>query len=483
MMPALLRKLAPTTCLTVFFLLLVAAKFLAPLVLFDLPLGYDPGIYRYLFVRHALGFPPFVLAPMDSWAYAHPLGLFFFSSILMRLGVPADWLIGWIWNAMTIVLLCALSVVTAKREGRAVGACVLLMGALSAPYYDGFSAMYWKTYLALFFMILAFHFLQRRSWWALLPAILCLVTHNQTGLLFALVTGTWWFLRMLQHWRDPRWQRATGIGLLLVLVAAIVYLPVWQEAIVPHLKKILTLRGDDAPSGSFPSPVFYLRMNAVVLFCGAYGFVRILLRDRHLSLWSLAVLWSAAFVCFRLYFYLRFFLLLDFFLLPFAAYGVVDVWKKNTHILWHAFLVLLFILQAYLSLQVFAMRTVDIDAETFQIVRSVSHVQLPEHALVMTLENKSTTWLRGWLTDYRVMGPGIFGMKWLDYDKWVEVIYGSHEERVHLLKEITRIARGPVYFLITPLFFDFYGDAAETFLQDPCFRQLSGYPLLEVTCT
>src|SRR5690242_15865719 len=76
-------------------IILLTIKFLWPLFQYHIPLGYDAGIYRYLFVRHAQGFPPFWLGPIDPWAKGHPLGLFFFSTILMRIGVPVDWLIGW----------------------------------------------------------------------------------------------------------------------------------------------------------------------------------------------------------------------------------------------------------------------------------------------------------------------------------------------------------------------------------------------------
>ena len=87
-------------------LLLLLLRYFQTYFQYDFPLGYDAGIYRYLFLKHGAAFPPFVLGDVAPWARGHPLGLFFFTTILMKLGVPADWLVGWIWNLVPVVLVC-----------------------------------------------------------------------------------------------------------------------------------------------------------------------------------------------------------------------------------------------------------------------------------------------------------------------------------------------------------------------------------------
>jgi hypothetical protein len=456
--------------------LLVLTKFLWPLFAYDVPLGYDPGIYRYMFLRHAEGFPPFAIAEMDAWAHNHPLGLFFFSTILLKAGVPVGWLLGWIWNMFPAVLIATFAWITAKREGKNVGAFVLLAGALSVPLYDGFSAMYWKTFVALLFAIWAFHLIDKRSFFAIVPAFLALVTHNQTGLLFALVIGSWWALQIATHWKNPAWRKATLFGLVAVLLAALAYSPVWKQAIGDHIIPLLTMRGDSVPAGSFPPREFYLKMNGLLLLSGLYGLVLAVRRDRRVTLWLLAVLWSAAFVGLRLFFYRRFFLQLDFFLLPFAAIGMADIWKRTPQYLWRGMLIALVTAQAYLSYQVVLLRQPDIDIETFEIIRSLESV-VPEEALVLTLENKSTTWLRGWLPSNDVAGPGLFSLPW-SREQWEQLLYGSHTEKQALL----RLLPGEVYLLLTPLFYDFYGEQANIFIADSCFEKVEGAPLLHVTC-
>lgn len=110
-------------------------RYLRTLFLTDIPIGYDVGIYRYLFLRHGDAFPPFVLGDIEPWARGHPLGLFFFSTLLLKIGVPVDWLIGWVWNFMPVLLLTTLALVRGKRDLTHIAA-ILLVGSLSIAFYD-----------------------------------------------------------------------------------------------------------------------------------------------------------------------------------------------------------------------------------------------------------------------------------------------------------------------------------------------------------
>ncbi|PIQ76700.1 hypothetical protein COU78_05405 [Candidatus Peregrinibacteria bacterium CG10_big_fil_rev_8_21_14_0_10_49_24] len=466
----------PTALWGLGFATLLVAKFLWPLFTYDIPLGYDPGIYRYLFLRHAEGFPPFFIGEMDAWAHNHPLGLFFFSTILLRAGLPVDWFLGFIWNLFPIVLIATYAWITSRKEGATTGILVLLVGALSVPLYDGFSAMYWKTFAALLFAIWTFYLLEKKSLLAIVPGILTLVTHNQTGLLFALTVGTWWAIQMIHKRNDPTWRKASLIGGVVLILAALAYLPVWKQAVGDHLLPLLTMRGDDVPAGSFPPVNFYMKMNGLLLLAGVYGCIVSFKKQRRATLWILAVLWSAAFVFLRLFFYRRFFLQLDFFLMPFAAIAIADCWKRLPSFVGEVVLISFIAAQGYLSYQVLLLRQPDIDAETFAIVSSL-HTMIPEDALVLTLENKSTTWVRGWLPQNNVAGPGLFSLPW-SRDRWEQLLFGTHEEKEALLG----LLPGKVYFVLTPLFYSYYGEFADAFIADSCFEKLQDKPLLLVTC-
>lgn len=63
--------------------ILLLAKFLWPLFAYDIPLGYDPGLYRYLFLQYAESIKDFTLPELLPWASEHPPGLFVLAAPLL----------------------------------------------------------------------------------------------------------------------------------------------------------------------------------------------------------------------------------------------------------------------------------------------------------------------------------------------------------------------------------------------------------------
>ena len=70
----------------VVLVVLLSIKFLLPVFLFPIPLGYDPGIYRFLFLKYAETFP--LLPELPRWAGEHPPGLFLIAAPFLDLGMP-----------------------------------------------------------------------------------------------------------------------------------------------------------------------------------------------------------------------------------------------------------------------------------------------------------------------------------------------------------------------------------------------------------
>ena len=462
-------------------------KFFWTLVAFRMPLGFDAGLYRYLFVRHADGFPPFVIAPMDPWARAHPLGLFFFTSILLKFGLPVSWLLGWIWNLFPVLLAATFAFVIGKRDGRIVGVLVLFAALLSISYFDGFVAMYWKTYVSLLWCVVTYRLIEKKSYWAILTGMLTVATHHQTGLLFGLAFSTWFILRFIDDLRRGKKFVVRDlllpfvIGVCVLAIGLLWYLPVWQGAIADQWK--LLLAGETNVGGNFPSALFYIRTEGIFLALGAVGFGLSLLKERW-TLWQLSVLWSFIFVAGHLLFFRRFFLQFDFFLWPFVALAMQTFWmqyrtSKKHHI---ARTVNRSILIAAVGVQLLTMASVismnaPILNEKDVIAVNAFKDHLPADALILGLDNESVTLLRGWMPYAHVGGPGLFESAWT-YDQWKSFILGTHDDRVSLASTLPPHA----YVYDSANFQLYYRSAANTFLSDPCFQRTEYQGLYEVVC-
>jgi len=458
-------------------LLLASAKFLYPVFAFDLPLGYDPGIYRYLFLKYAQVFPSFSIPDLKPWAQEYPYGLFLFAAPLLKLGVPVSWFLGWIWSAMAVALLALLAWVFARREGMITGILILLTGTLSIAFYDGFAAMYWKTFFSLFFLVLTFHFFERKSLWMMVPCgALTFLSHNQTGLILGLALAAWWVLNVRSNWRDPLFRKWTIAFTVIAVLGLIWYAPIWYRAFWAPLKSVFLLRGEDAPSGEFREAIFYIRYAGILLAFGIAGFIANFRRERF-TVWQLAVLVCAVFIVFKLVFYKRFFLQLDFFLLPFAAMGLKAAWERFSSPTGRAILVGLLVMQGWLSIQQMLYWEPRYDARILASIEGIPQI-VEKDATVIALENETAVWLLGWLPDLQTGGPGLFDEPAWTYQQWEELLYGTHVQRLALLDGMTR----PLYFVASPLFFSYYGDAVKGFLADSCLKKVEGTMLLKVVC-
>lgn len=457
-------------------LTVLVVKYGLPLVRFSLPLGYDPGMYRYLFLRYAEGWPPFILPDLLPWAKEHSMGLFLFTTPLIKAGLPVDWLTGWIWNTFSVALLCLLSWVVSRREGSTVGLLVLLMGLLSQAYFDGFYAMYWKTYLALFFLILCFDALERWSPLAILWALLTLISHTQTGLILGLSLLSSWAWQAPVMWRDRRWRRFMIALGCVALISLLFYLPQWDNAVRSPLLSIFLLRGDQAPGGSFPETLFYVRVTGILLALGIGGFLNSL-RQKRGTLWQFAVLWCALFIVFRLVFYRRFYLQLDFFLLPFAALAVRDLWRNYSMPLLRVALIVLLLVQGAITFSLSLQVRPDIAPEVFAIVKQTSKRAFPEHATIISLDNTSAPWLLGWMPDYRIGAPGLFDTPGWTYAQWEQALYGDSAARRSMLESLP----ADTFFLETPVLHEHYKEAINPFLADPCLEVVVPH-VLRVSC-
>ncbi len=473
---SLVRRHAVSLSIGVLLLALLV-KFLLPLMRFDVPLGYDVGMYRYLFLHYAQSLSYLNLPDLPQWAQEYPPALYVLFGILINIGLPVDAAIGWIWNLMPVFTLCVLAWVTAKRHGTSVGVLVLLVGFLSAPFYDGFYAMYWKTVVSLLLTVLTYYFAERLSPLFLLTALLTVLVHQQTGLVLILALGLWWLI-ILPRSRSNMRYRVLTVGLLVAAgISFLWYLPQWNRAILSPLKSIFLLYGDDAPPGTFPERMYYVRTMGILLLFGIAGFVRSFRSERG-SLWQLSVLVCAVFVVFRFVFYQRFFLQLDFFLMPFAAAAIAEFWKKFSAPWARGLLVVLLLAQAVVSLQVSLTRVPLFSRQELLKIVSLRET-LPPNAAVIALEDVSGPWLLGWLPDLRVGAPGLLDFPVWTYEDWQAFIDGSNADRKALLAGL----QGPVYFFFTKTFTDYYGERADHLFNDPCLKKLDGQPLLESVCS
>ena len=499
-------------------------KYVWTLMFFDVPLGYDAGIYRYLFSIHAGGWPPFMLADAPAWTQSHPLGLFFFSSILLRLGVPVDWLIGWIWNFFPVVLSVLIAWTWHKRDVRTHGfdAVVMLCALLSSVQFDGFTAMYWKAFVAFAWCVLSFRLIERTSAWWILPGMLTLATHLQVGLILGVSVMSVLVSHLLaDRYKDARFLCWTG--LVALVSGALWYVLTYPIAVAPLLEPVFQSLGKvlfgvfafvalcsadafflfdkkylrhsigkllpyafiaciilvalvtavtgstaSGVSGSFISLSDYLTGSFPLLVLGATGLLLSFRRERG-SVWQWAVLWCAGFALTGFFFHLRFILPLDFFLLPFCALGVYELWRTRATGM-RLLVVCLLVLQAALTAAHVTNARPELDSTLVHRIAIIGSA-IPKRSVVLTLDNITAPWMLGFMPHARLVAPGIFESR--TEDEWTRFLYGSREERLAFLRTFER----PLFLYASPVFDAFYPPEVKALFDDRC---LDSTPYAEV---
>lgn len=401
--------------------------------------------------------------------------------------MPVDWLVGWIWNLFPVVLAGTFAAVISNRYGRFIGMCTLIAALLSVAYFDGFAAMYWKTFASLFWCVLAFRAFERRSWLGIPFGILGVATHHQTGLLFGLVFLSWIILAALPFTQStqttflsgkklsPRLVFMTvGAGAVILIIGILAYLPIWRDAVLTNLPALLGQT--EAASGNFPPPLFYVQTEGILLLLGAYGFVQNIRRERW-TLWQLSVIWSFLFVALHLLFYRRFFLQLDFFLLPFAGMALADIWTRFATVGARLSLIAVCLVQVALMVNTITLRKPPVSDETLAAAINAGNV-VEQDGFILGLDPDSATLLRGWAPDKHVGGPGLFESQW-SFDQWKRFLLGSHNERAALIAHMPQ----PLYVFVSPQFATYYGSYADQFLSDSCFMHTDHPMLYRAACT
>lgn len=454
----------------------LAVKFFSVLLLVDGPVAYDTGINRYLFLKYAETFP---FAPdLGPWFREHSPALYYAFAPLLRLGLPVDWVTGWLWNAYCVFLVGVLAYVTGKRYDVKTGVAVLVVALCSKAYFDGLTFQYWKTYAALLLAVASFELATRRKKLTVLPLVLCVFTHHQTALIAVPSVACWWLWDSIRRgaYKDRRWRLSTAIAAGVLSLFLLWYVLENSAFVGYQLRFILGLHERGSYGGNFAPLMAFLRWTPFLLAAGLYGFC-MSFREEKATPWRFAVLWCMLFVLLRLYFYRRFFLLLDFFLMPYAAKTLWRCIRPEAPGRLRAFAILFTVTQVVISLAF--VHAVMAPTEGF-VIRHIQDFSrhIEADATLIVPENQTAPAILGWAPSFDLIAPGLFGNDW-PQKKWDTFVFGTTEER----KEIVSQLPVPTYVVLAPAFHRLYtGDNTDSFLSDPCFEAVQGTILLRIIC-
>ena len=387
-----------STCLTLFL-----ALRLWPYFHNDIPLGYDPGLYRFAFTHF-----PFQFQWLTSM---YPPGLPF----LVRLFHQETALIPLIIT-FSLLLFVSVYIFTYRYFGNKAAMWATFLLACSLVQYRVYYWYYLKNIIALAFLLLAMASAMKKSYWTIFWGALVVYFHTPTDfILYAgLVSGALFM-------KNQRRYYLSCLGLILGLASPYL-VATFKNGYLPLLGNIVSSHGE--PSGTFYEPAEILVLSILYVPLGLIGFWK---KWRFAPALVLPTIGLFITSLFQLYFYRRLLIYLDLFLLIFAASFIAQIKNK--------ILLTGYVIASLVYVVFFVKSTAypQIDPGEFQEIKSLQTVSANSYLLVT--DQAYMPWAYGY-SNHKVIAPGFGENDIWTTAEWQRFWTGTLEEEINLLQNL-----------------------------------------------
>jgi len=421
----------------------------------SIPLGYDPGIYKYIIERYWEGLPSIIPGDLEKWIVWNPPGLFILTTLLHIFGFSTfdQYLILFIFFDILIIL--GIYAVVRRYFSTEAALIASFFYAVSFVQFKAYSAFFYKNILAIFLALIFLYLLRSENRKNYIPLILIGAflgaVHRPTFLLIGLV-----YLFSFIERRDIRYKFLAGAAILLLAVA--VYVPEHLQSL-NLLQKVVSLNVQEGKFYSVEdyhySSMFYLPLSV------AGGLIA--LRKRNLNpvlYWAFIV---ALIVYLNIMWQNRFTIHLDIGLILLSGVGFYYLLKYN-RVFGLITLLLLSSTSLYSAYEDANAVSPRITKPEFEYIASMQDIE--EDAYAMTVSSFYAPWVGGF-SGMETIGPGIFHVNKWDRAEWVKFwLLKDSETAAEMLKDYDK----PIYIYIGRLDFTnenkFNGDCFELVSQE-----------------
>lgn len=303
----------------------------------SIPLGYDPGMYRGIFLAYQSFVASRDLSLLPQRVQQHEPLRWVVAVGLSKLGVSIDRLLTR-WFAIICIAVSVLALLLLKKQPMSVKILAWTLLLLSVIQFETFELMYFKQVIGMGLMFLIFWCFDRQNLRAACVLMVGLaLMHRNTTLYFALTLTIWTILTSIfsiikakDYKRRYRylplkviwvWVVAAGIGLLF-------YGPRLGTLVLNFVQPLLTTTGGMGFQGTFFPVKDFLIFELVLLLPALYG-IWIKMRNKDADFlvsgtlsW---IIWTAG----GLFNAKRTLIFFDIFLVLIAAYGLYYFYQKR----------------------------------------------------------------------------------------------------------------------------------------------------------
>ena len=433
-----------------------------------IPLGYDPGIYKYVFEIYQKSLPVIPEQNLEGWVKPSiSQGLPSLASIFYSLGLSTQQLMMpmLIFFSSTTILAVYLATKEYFNEQAAVLSAFIF--SISLAQLSTFTLFYYQNILAITSLLFFIYSLKKQNiFLTTLFAASTAFIHRPTFLILALIWG-------MQTLADRKNFKRSLIPIFLTFLLTIaIYLPRFEVAVLDVL----------IPSVASPGSGTFMNIEDYRLFSLSYFPLSILgaaylLKNKQFSPIIYWFIINASIVLFQLIFFYRFIIQLDIAMIILASFAMHSIMARMGKA---KFLILSFLfLGGIIVCFTEAINSKPlINEENLHSIEMIQYFT-PDNAYIVSLNSYYSPWILGY-SNRATIAPGLFSHDIWTEDEW-EFFWKA--EKFDEVKAMADMLPKPLYFYVgnhNSLIFM----SREKF-EDECFRKVfedNGNYLLEYLC-
>lgn len=372
----------------------------------NIPMGYDPGIYKFIMETYMQNLPDIPTENIESWIRSgSPPGLFIITDLLYLIGLDSHSILTWFFIIFELFLGLAIYITASKFFGKSTGFFSLFIFSISIVQFKLFLYMYYKNVTALFVMLVALYLFRSGK---ILPFILTAsfigALHRPTFLIFGLI-----YIAFIIFSRKDLYNNVLN-GAVILILSLTFYIPNMKEAIFENIEPLVNA---NIGAGTFISFFTYQFSSLSYLPLALLGFL-VILKRRDFNLFFLWFLITGIIVYFRLVFFDRFIIHLDIAMIIFASIGIVELLKQNKRY-GTVIIIILFFSSILMMNQNIIYEKPLISEKELNVIKQFNNVE--NDAYVMSISSYYSPWILGY-SGRSTIAPGLFGHNNWNYSEW-----------------------------------------------------------------
>lgn len=405
--------------LAIFFILAMRTY---PYMNNSVPLGYDPGLYRY-----AIETP---LNEAENWVFqVHEPG-FLYTVNFLRAFLPLDFILIWLFILINLFLGLSIYFCAKTFFNRDAAAFSILIFSLSLIQFKAYWFMYYRNIIGMIFMLMAFSYLRlNKKTGFVVYSVLLAWFHKPTFYIFGL---SYLFYAIIRPYKKGsydflKFRSDAAYGLIILALSSLLYLGRFSVQITSMINPVLeSMLNPGNAAGTFINLFTYQYSTLPYLALGLLGFFYTL-KKKEYSILTYWMIINLIIVIFQFFFFNRFIIPMDITLILFSGIGTMLIINEKKFLGTILITILLFSALIMSTNETKASQPL-VSMQELELIKSLKNTE--ENSYILSTSSYYSPWLL--YSERKVIAPGLFDSDTHSKEEWIAFWEADDMEEIRL---------------------------------------------------